>query len=108
MLRYTLSMLIFGGILLTCGDIMLKTWSMKDKWWLFVGAIGFYILGVVLLGICFKYRNFAIANMIMVIVNALTLLLVSVFYYKDKINLVGFLGIVLGLISVALLEMSGE
>jgi len=101
-------MLIFGGILLTCGDVFLKYWSLKDKWWMFAGAMLIYLFGVALLGITFKSRNLAVASTIMVMVNSLTLVLVSVFYFKDKISLLGMLGIVLGLISVTLLELSGD
>ncbi|MFZ2190038.1 MAG: SMR family transporter [Candidatus Magasanikiibacteriota bacterium] len=108
MIRYTLIMLIFGGILLTCGDVFLKYWSLKDKWWLFVLAMLLYLFGIALLGLTFKYRNFAVANMIMVTVNALTLVLVSWFYFKERISLMGLIGIILGLISVTLLELSGD
>ena len=77
-------MLIFGGILLTCGDVFLKYWSLKDKWWMFAGAMLIYLFGVALLGITFKSRNLAVASTIMVMVNSLTLVLVSVFYFNKN------------------------
>lgn len=107
-MKYSLILLIFGGILLTCGDIFLKYWSLKDKWLLFAGAMLLYLFGVILLGITFKHRNFAVASIIMVMVNSLSLVAVSWYHFKEKISMLGLVGIALGLMAVVLLELSGD
>lgn len=95
---------LLGGIVLTLGDIIMKKWILLDKWYLLVSGLFVWLLGNSFLAFSFKYTNIAIASLWLVLFNVISLLLVSYFYFGEKLSTIQIVGIILGLISAAILE----
>jgi multidrug transporter EmrE-like cation transporter len=114
--------LITGGVLLTVGDLFMKAWAVStNKYNYFIGiffwilgsvstnkynyfiGIFFWILGSLFLAWTYKYENLAIATLFYIIVNILTLALVSSFYYHEPLSIKQTIGLLLGLVSIFLI-----
>jgi len=95
---------ILGSISLTIGDLFMKIWvgnnSCKDF------SIGFicYSIGMIFLALSFKYKNIAIASMMLVLFNIITLLIVSWVIFKEPMSIKEIIGILLGISAIILLE----
>jgi multidrug transporter EmrE-like cation transporter len=101
-----LILLGIGGLILTIGDIFMKNWVSSSKNIFYVIGLGIYIIGLNFLAFSFKYKNIAVASVIFVLFNVITLALVSWLYFKEPLNTFQIIGIVLGLGAVILLEFS--
>lgn len=99
-----IGILLLGGILLTVGDILMKNWTNSSKIWFYVIGMIFWILGLVFLAMSFKYKNIAVASIIFVLFNIITLALFSWLYFNEKLTALQMIGILLGLASVIILE----
>ncbi|MFN4181307.1 MAG: SMR family transporter [Candidatus Paceibacteria bacterium] len=99
-------LLFVGGSVLTIGDIIMKKWVSNQNWQTFLFGLLVYLIGLVFLGLSFKYKNIAVASTIFVIFNIITLLLVSWFYFKETINPLQLAGVGLGIMAIVLLELS--
>ena len=99
-----LLLVLAGGVVLTIGDIFMKEWVLKNENWLFIVGLIIYIIGLILLSFSFKYKNIAVASMIFVIFNIVTLLLASWLFFKDSLTYQQIIGIILGISSIVFLE----
>lgn len=97
-------LLVIGGAVLTAGDIVLKKWTIVNRWSLYTLGMVLYLIGLNFLVASFKYKNIAAASVLLVVVNVVTLLAVSWFYFKEKISVMQLVGITLALIAVVILE----
>lgn len=102
---FPLFLLFVGGAILTIGDICMKEWVVKDRGIWFVVGMLVYLVGMVFLAYSFKYKNIAVASVIFVIFNVAILSLVSWLYFKEELSGLQISGILLGLVSVVLLEI---
>jgi multidrug transporter EmrE-like cation transporter len=98
------ALLLVSGLLLTIGDIILKKWVLSNSAHHYLYGLLFWIVALNMLAWSFRYKNIAVASMLMVIFNVLSLVLVSVFYFKENLSGREALGILLGIASVVLLE----
>jgi multidrug transporter EmrE-like cation transporter len=96
--------IILGGFILTAGDLMAKQWLQTDKWSWFVGGIILYTIGAVLVCLSFKGKNIAVATMIFVCINVISLALVSWFWYGEKLTPIQIGAMVMALTAVLILE----
>lgn len=103
---FPIILLFIGGIVLTIGDIIMKNWVITNKYFYFGLGIIIYIIANCILAYCFKFKNIAVASMILVIFNIVTLSIISIVCFKEKLTIVQITGMILGLISVLVLEMS--
>jgi len=102
----SLIILLIGGTILTIGDIVMKKWVVDNSNFLYFIGLLIYLIGLIFLVQSYKYKNIAIASAIFVIFNVITLLIVSWVFFKEGLSLIQIIGIVLGLISVVILEIS--
>ncbi len=96
---------ITAGILLTIGDIVLKQWVKHSYSSLYIGGILLYLISMNLLAHSYKYEDIAVASMLMVIFNILTLTLIGYFFFHENITLYEITGIILGIASIGFLEL---
>ena len=101
-----LLLLFIGGVVLTCGDILMKKWVNTHTIYLYLVGLLIYLIGLNFLAQSFRYKNIAVASTIFVIFNVVTLLIVSWFYFKETLSIYQIVGIGLGLSSVILLELA--
>ncbi len=99
-------LLFIGSIVLTAGDLVMKKWVVTNSGFLYFAGLSIYLLGLVFLVETFKYKNVAVASTIFVIFNVIILALVSWVYYKETLSIMQIAGIIMGIFSVVLLEMS--
>ena len=102
---HVIFLLAIGGIILTVGDIIFKSWVEKPHTGMYVLGLAVYLVGLMFLVQSFKFENIAVASTIFVILNITTLLLVSWFYFVEKISLLQFSCIALAFVAILLLEL---
>ena len=95
---------IFGSLALTVGDLFMKTWVDKNSHGDFSIGLACYMIGMLFLAFSFKYKNIAIASMMLVLFNIITLLIVSWFLFKEPITIKEGIGMALGISAIILLE----
>lgn len=101
-------LLLIAGIIVTFGDIIMKNWVVSNDYNLYAIGMMIYLIGLNFLAQSYKYKNIAVASIIFVIFNIVILSIVSWFYFKEKLSTFEIIGIVLGLTSVVILELSGK
>ncbi len=104
--HWALCLLAAGGIVLTLGDLVMKKWVTTDLRTYYVIGLFIWVIGLNFLAISFKYKGIAVASMIFIIFNTITLLLAGYLLYGEKISMQEMLGIFLGLCSVALMDLA--
>lgn len=78
-----LLILAIGGVILTVGDLFMKEWVLKNNWLIFSAGLLVYLIGEVFLAFSFKWENIAVASVIFVLFNVVTLSLV-IFILKKR------------------------
>lgn len=99
-------LLFIGGVVLTIGDIFMKKWVNTNAYFFYFIWLATYLIGLNFLAQSFKFKNIAVASVIFVIFNVVTLSIVSWFYFKESLSVIQILGIVIGMISIIILELS--
>lgn len=99
-------LLLIGGVVLTAGDLIMKKWVVTSSGFLYFAGLAVYLLGLIFLVESFKYKNIAVASTIFVIFNIIILALVSWIYYKETLSILQLVGIIMGITSVIVLELS--
>lgn len=90
------------------GDIVMKKWVENSHTYTYIIGMFLYMIGMNFLAQSFKYKNIAVASVLLVVFNVCTLVLVSWFFFKEKISLMEIVGIGFGILSVIILELSGQ
>ncbi len=103
---FPLLILFLGGVILTLGDLLMKEWVAQHKQLFYLLGLGLWIIGSIFLAESFKWTNIAVASMIEVIFNIVTLALASLLFFHEDLNGLQLLGIGLGLVSVTILELA--
>lgn len=95
---------IIGGIILTLGDIVLKKWVTTSYDTLYVAGILLYLISMNFLAHSYKYEDIAVASMLMVVFNVLTLTAIGYFFFSENITRYELIGIAFGIVSIGFLE----
>ena len=103
-----LALLAAGGIILTIGDLFMKEWVVTNKSTLYIIGIIIYLVGLNFLAFSFKYKNIAVASVIFVLINIITLLAFSYFYFHEKLSGLEISGILLGIAAIVMLELADK
>ncbi|MDD5251112.1 MAG: hypothetical protein PHT12_00585 [Patescibacteria group bacterium] len=102
-----LPLIVFGGLILTAGDIIMKTWVAKNNWSFFVIGFLAYAVGLICLAFSFRHQNIATASLAMVLFNIITLAAVSRFWFHEPLTAWRSVGLLIGLVAVVVLELAG-
>ena len=102
---FALIILALGGIILTIGDLFMKKWVVSNSWIIYISGMIIYIIGLNFLAFTFKFKNIAVASVIFVLFNIITLILFSYFYFKEGLSTYEIAGMVLGILAIILLEL---
>lgn len=100
-----LLLVFIGGIILTVGDIAMKKWVDSNDVYIYLLGMFIYFIGMNFLSVSFKYKNIAVASTFLVIFNVVSLIILSWILFEEKITLTQMIGILLGIIAVAVLEL---
>ena len=64
-----------------------------------------WFIGILFLAESFKYTNIAVASLIFTIFNIIILTIVSWIVFKEQLNTIQLLGLLLGLVAIGILEL---
>jgi len=103
-----LLLLLIGGLLDTVGDIIFKFWIEKNNNLTYIIGIVVYVLGLMFLIESYKTQNIAVASVVFVMFNIITLSLVSWLYFKEPLSVFQIVGVLLAFASIFLLETGGK
>ena len=95
-----------SGLVLTLGDIVLRSWFETGWHYGCLTAFLIYMLGIICIMLSFFGKNIAVATVLAVISNAVMYLLISHWKWGDTISMQQGIGVALGLIAFAVLELS--
>lgn len=97
--------LIAGSVALeVAADVLLKKWSINDKGLLLYSGLALYFLGTVLWAFSLRHEMLSKAISVFTVLNLVLVVLAGVFIFKEDLSLMNKAGIVLGIISIILLE----
>ena len=99
-----LLLVMIGGVILTVGDLIQRQWIATNKTWMFALGLFTWFWGSVFLALSFRYKNIAVAYLLYIIFNIVTLTLVTWLLYGDKLSVKQMIGLTLGLVAVFFLE----
>jgi multidrug transporter EmrE-like cation transporter len=100
-----LILIFFGGVTLTIGDLVMKKWVDNGSIFVYIVGLLAYMIGMVFLSQSFRFKNIAIASLMLVIFNIVTLLIVSWLFYNEKLSVIQMVGLGLGMLSIVILEL---
>lgn len=103
---WALVILAAGGIVLTCGDLLMKKWVVSNNHFYYTFGLIIWLAGLMFLAASFKYKNIAVASVIFVLFNIFTLLIFSYLYFKEKLSGLQIGGLILGIVAIILLELA--
>jgi multidrug transporter EmrE-like cation transporter len=101
-----LSLLLAGGIFYTAGDIYIKKWTFTNSSFDYCLGIFIYGIGINFLAHSFKYKNMAVASLMVIIFNIVILMIFNNFYFREKLATTELVGVVLAIVSICLMESS--
>lgn len=87
------------------GDVYFKKWSINQKWLVLAGGMALYTAGTFFWAWSLKYELLSKAVSIFTILNFLAVIIVGVVVFKEHVSLVNKIGMLLGIISVILMEI---
>ncbi len=103
--------LILVGLGMVLGDILMKTWIVSGGGFK-NSSIIYFILALVIYGVSLtgyayqlKTTNFGIATSVPILINVVTVALISFFYFKEVLSLLQIVGIIFACISIVLLTL---
>ncbi|MFA6553472.1 MAG: SMR family transporter [Patescibacteria group bacterium] len=105
---FPILLLVAGGITLTAGDIFMKEWVNSNRRLFYLIGLVIYMIGMLFLAQSFKHKNIAVASVMLVLFNVISLSIVSWLYFKEGLTGWQLFGILLGLSSVVVLELTGK
>lgn len=99
-----LILVFFAAILEATGDIILKKWAIDGRQFFFALGLIVYFGATVIWAFSLKYEFLSKAISIITILNLIVVVLVGVLYFKEDLSLINKVGILLGILSVILIE----
>lgn len=96
--------MLLGVGLEIVGDIFFKKWAVGNKTILLWIGFTIYLVGTLFWAYSLKYEMLSKAISIFTILNLVILSLVGMIFFKENISVVGKIGILLGIISILLIE----
>lgn len=100
-----LIMLLIGGAILTLGDIFATEWvRVSGSLFLYFITMIFYIIAMAILIKSYEGEDIPVASIILVMFNVTILTIVGVLIFGEEVTASKIVGIILGIISLILLE----
>src|SRR6185369_1578722 len=111
---FSLYLLLFvAGTFLTLGDLSMKqlikvgNGSFLAHPFVYLIGIFAYIIGTTLFAFSLRKENIAVATIILIFFNILTVLAIGRYFYGENFSSWQYVGIILGLLSIISFELAG-
>jgi multidrug transporter EmrE-like cation transporter len=103
--KWFFGLVIFAVIFEAVADILFKYWSINTKNIFLVGGVVLYSIGTIIWAFSLKYKYLSKAIIIFTVLNLIVVVLIGIFIFKEGLSLTNKLGILLGVVSVILIQM---
>ena len=105
-LKLTFWLLVVVAVMFeVVADILFKKWSMGNKNILLAIGLTIYIVGTIFWAVSLKYEYLSKAIAVFTILNLIILVLAGIILFKENLSLVNKIGIILGILSIILIEL---
>ena len=105
-LKLSFFSLIFLSVALeVVGDVLFKKWSIENKSMLLFTGLLIYFIGTTFWAVSLKYEYLSKAITVFTVLNLVAVALAGVIMFKEDLSLINKLGIIVGVISVILVEI---
>jgi len=98
--------LLLGGLVYTVGDILMKRWVLTGKVTTYILALTVYLSGINFLAYAFKYKDIAVASVIIIVFNVVSLSIASWLFFGETLSGLKIVAITIALIAVVILEIA--
>jgi len=98
-------LIISASVLEVIADLFLKKWSITGRNYVFAAGVVIYLIATILWGFSLKYELMSKAITIFFVLNMILVVLAGVLIFGEEISLINKLGILLGIISLILVEL---
>ena len=105
MVRPSLIIIFIATLLEVIGDILFKKWSFNGRNIFLLFGIGLYTMGTVVWAYSLKFESLSKAISIFTVLNLIMVVLAGFIFFKESVSLINKVGIILGIVSVMLLEI---
>ena len=102
---YFYGFIILATILEVGADILFKNWTLKNRNLLLFSGLALYFIGTVFWAISLKFESISKSISIFTILNLIIIVLIGVFLFKEKLSILNIIGLILGIISLILLDI---
>jgi len=100
-----LVLIVVASLLEVGADLLLKKWSLGNRnVWLILG-IGIYLVATIFWAFSLKYDLMSRAITIFFVLNMVLVVLAGVLIFGEKLSLVNKIGILLGIVSLVVVEI---
>ena len=100
-----LILIVTASVLEVIADIFLKKWSINSRNILFISGLVIYFVATIFWAISLKYELMSKAITIFFVLNMILVVLAGVLMFGEKLSLINKLGILLGIVSLVLVEL---
>ena len=97
--------ILIAVILEVFADILFKKWTIQSKNFLLFLGLGLYFIGTIFWAISLKYEYISKSISLFTIINLIVIILIGVIYFKEDLSTINKIGMVLGVVSVVLIEI---
>lgn len=98
-------LIVVASVLEVIADLFLKKWSMNSRNVLFIIGVVIYFIATIFWAFSLKYELMSRAITVFFVLNMILVVLAGVLIFGEKISLINKLGILLGIISLVLVEI---
>jgi len=95
---------LLGAGLEIIGDVFFKRWTIEHKSMLIWAGFFIYAIGALCWAVSLKYELLSKAISIFTVLNLVIVSLIGIFFFKEDISVLGKIGILLGILSIVLIE----
>lgn len=99
------SFTLLGVGLEIAGDVFFKKWTLENKPLLMWAGFVIYSMGALCWAFSLKYEMLSKAISVFTILNLLIVVLIGAIFFKENISLMAKIGILLGLVSILMIEL---
>lgn len=99
-----LILISFAALTEAIGDIILKQWTINGKNLTFILGFIVYICSTFIWALSLRHEYLSKAISVITVLNLIIVVLVGILYFKEDLTMINKVGIVLGVISVILIE----
>ena len=103
---FPLFILFIGGLILTAGDIVMKKWVLSSAPPTYLLGMVLYIIGLNFLAYSFRFKDIAVASVLFIIFNVITLTIAGWLFFDENITILKLVGLSLALFSIVLLDLA--